>query len=525
MLVKLWLCIRNLTVGLSLACVLEAGSFNVAGLEVKLAQDTLLDMLSLATCAQPPKGVLGKQAKHKSSSGVPSGAPLEAGMERKQKAGLQLLCTEAALGISSVSVVYQTSVTVPAEDRPGAGALVLACTQRLSVQDITAEVCPVDMRGSLQVDGFTLTHHEMPQGTTIPGLHNPSGHTVQVVYAAQCSLQAGRTADMRKAQRSASGRYVFAVQGVGVAQPAAASAPACASPAAFKAAVHLGDTHLVFHADAVLALCTVAGDMAYVLQQVQGPQVQANTGMNSGNMATASSQNLSDFSSQQPQIHAQSESRPDMTMKRAQPRSMPRLRLHLQLSKLQMDFIVADHITWGLALPSVNCHLDSSTIVTLLQQEQFKSQQTLQTEPTQAQLSTEVGSHPSDSQLAQPIQTHELSAQQPNQASSSSAEQPQQSHGLLSLRPNQANGMLGEAPTLQLKDAAVTLNGKLLLLCGILNATLDLFPASTAGRAGSGYKHVSSGAMVFSSGIIWLVVGLSVKSLCHTQICIYIRSS
>lgn len=504
---------------------LKTGSFNLAGLEVKLARDTLLDMLNLATRAQPPKGLLGRQAKHMSSSGVPSGAPLEAGLKRKQKAGLQLLFTEAALGISSVSVVYQTPVTVPAEERPGAGALTLACTERLSVQDITAEVYPVDMRASLQVDGCALTHHEMPQGAEATGVHNASEHTVPVLYAAQCSLQAGRTADMRKAQRSASGRYVFAAQGAGVTQPAAASGPACASPAAITAAVHLGATHLVFHADAVLALCTVAGDMAYVLQQVQTPQVQANAGMKSGNMATASSQNLSDLSSPQPQVHAHSERRPGMTPKRAQPRSMPRLHLHLQLSKLQMDFVVADHITWGLNLPSVNCHLDSSTMIALLQQEQFKSQQRSQTQPTQAQLSTEVGSHPSHSQLAEPIQTHELSAQQPNQASGSSAEQPQQSHGLLSLRPNQANGMLAEAPTVQLKDAAVTLNGKLLLLCGVLNATLDLFPASTTGQAGSGYKHVSSGATVFSSSVIWLLVGLSVQCLCHTQICIYVRSS
>lgn len=464
-----------------------------------LEEGLLHDTLQLVMHAQPPNSLFSRVAKDKHPPDVVRSVS-PAGTSASQKPSLKLQLTEISLGMSNTNVVYQTTVTVPDLDRPGSGALTLVWTERFAVQDVTAEAYPQDMRASLQVEGLALSHQELPQDTRT-AQNNTAPQTVQVLYSEQCSLQVGRSADVQTLHQSANGPYSFTAP-TDDASSAASSASACASPAAMTAAVQLVGTCLVFHADAVLALCKAAGDVSGVMQQAKAMQQQVQLGIVPGQRLTAS---LPDSFTNQQQPDILPELKSDSKAKAPKLRSFPRVHVHVHVTRMQADFIVAEHITWGLSLPSVNCHLDSRALVALLQQQQFRMQQGQQTHIAHSELSSESRQGAQLTQPTEPVQASGFQpvlpdqasgvlAQQPDQASGS-AEQPNQAEQLTSLRPNKANAMLAERPRLLLNEGAVTLNGKLLLFCGVLDASLDLFPSSTPSQAArpphSGAAHIA----------------------------------
>lgn len=445
-----------------------------------LAQEVLQDMVLLAMHAQPPTALFSRRALGKQSPAILQHAPAAA-VGSKQKTGRQLQVTEASLGISAVSIVYQTTVTVPAEDRPEAGALTLACTERFSVQGITAEVYPLDMQASVQIEGLAVSHQEAPETIGGNSTGNAAGQTVQIVSAAQWTLQAGKTADMQAAQRTPRGSYVF-IQGAKSTSSAASSTSACASPPAITTAVHLQGTHAVFHADAVLAMCKAAGDVSHILQQAKATHEQP--GMASDGTSSVSP---TPAFGHEAQFNMQPDTRPSPKTKTAKPKTMPRIKVNLQVSELQVDFIVAEHITWGLNLPNVSCHIDSKTVVALLQKQQLRPKQS---PATQFYPAIQTGPETQMGQLPEPNQASGYSTEEPDKASGPTMSE----GGLLDLRPNKASGQSAERPRLQLKDAAVTLNSKLLLLCGVLDASLDFFPTSaTLPNASTALKQPKSG--------------------------------
>ena len=450
-----------------------------------LAQEVLRDMVLLAMHAQPPTALFSRRALGKQSPATPQQA-LAAAVESKQKTARKLQLTEASLGISAVSIAYQTTVTVPAEDRPESGALTLACTERFSVQGITAEVYPLNMRASVQIEGLAVSHREAPEATGGNSVDNALGQSVQIISAAQWSLQAGKTADMQAAQRTPRGSYIF-LQGSEPMSPAASSTSACASPPAVTTAVHLQGTHAVFHADAVLAMCKAAGDVVHVLQQAKATCERPGMASNG-----TSSVSPTPAFGREAQFNMQPETRPSPKTKTAKPKTMPKIKVHLQVVNLQVDFIVAEHITWGLSLPNVSCHLDSKTLAALLQKQQLRPKQG---PATQLYPAIQTGPETQMVQLPEPDRASGYSTEEPNKASGPTMSE----GGLLDLRPNKASGQSAERPRLQLKDAAVTLNSKLLLLCGVLDASLDFFPASaTLPNASTALKQPKSG-MTFCS--------------------------
>lgn len=457
----------------------RAGSMNVAGLEIMLAQIVLQDALTLAVHAKPPSGLFADKAKRRQPPNVSSSDPSTALLhEAKKKPSCKLQLAEASFGMSNVSLAYQTTVTVPEADRLGDGPLTIACTERISVQDVTAEVHPLDMHAFLQIEGLAISHQELPLRSNTP-TSSAAAQSVQMLCAAQCSMQAGKADDIQHAQHRTSGRLSFKAPGAEMVLPASSPASACARPPALAAAIQLVGTTFVFHADAVLALCKAAGDVAAVMQQAQAMAGQLQSEVMSTPAAPPCDSQQPPASSSSV-LHPHDGSLPTVASakkaKQAKPTTFPRVHLHLQVIQLQADFIVAEHITWGLSLPSVHCHLDSSIFVALLQQQQITGQHGQPAQPDQSEVAVQPEPDTQPHQPTEPPQDGLDPTRLPYQASGLSAGQPNQADGLTPLRPTKAGGLPAECPRLQLKEAAVTLNSKLLLFCGVMDANIDFFP-------------------------------------------------
>lgn len=443
-----------------------AANLNLDGLNVLLTRGMIRDLITLLEAARPPQALLRNRQSIKHDPVV--GTPTTSISTSKKKSKLALLLNELTVAISSVSVTYQTALVVSAEDRPDTGGLTLACTEHLAVQEITAEVLPSSLRASLQVNGLSLSHKETPQ-TPTPSTTGSSTtartHTLQVLHASQFSLQAATASDMRTAQRTISGRYSFITQET-AASPAAASCPAAVPASAagarlppFTAVLAMNGLHPVFHADAVLALCQVAADVASVQQQTRAVTAPTQPPLVSADGNGFPSQLQSERVSE-PQVsnEAANPSGPPIPPKAklTRAKALPRVHLIVQVSQCQADFLVAEDIVWGVCVPDLHCTLDSNCLTSILRQHHTG---TTGPQPAQQHTQRHAPQHGQSSEEVAAVTQTDPNAAMPELS-----------------RLEQATELEAEPPQVQLKEAAITLNSKLLLFCGLLDVNLDLFP-------------------------------------------------
>ena len=467
-----------------------AGNLAVTGCEAHLTHSMLLDLASLSLSLLPPKGLFMKgNTGTAASTNLPARNQQTADLRgRATKTKLALQVTRVTVGVTSLVVGYQTAVEVAAAERRQEqdGALLLRCTQCLTLQELTAEVYPLSYRGSLQMHNLAVTHQET-QGGSPPGIASAGQlqHEIDILHAAHLSVQA-EEALADNANTLPGSLSVAADHSASVGKMDQESDQS--GPPRLAVKVALSAWRSGFHADAVIGLCKAAADVSSVVHQ---------TGASLQTISFESVQVNSKAAKVPALYHAEAATAPagdDATSrimaKLSKLQKLPAVKLTVDITRWQTDVIVADHIVWGARVADVQLKLDSH-ILLALQQQQLQVQLT---------------------QLPQQSQAH--SSEQAQQAELANSAQPmeqqqQHSRGMTERHHYKELLAASERPSLVARVICLTLNKKALLQCGEIDGSLNLSPRhehqpsisrafSSSTSLGSPRRQASLGKMVFA---------------------------
>ena len=472
--------------------IATAGNLAVTGCEAHLTHSMLLDLASLSLSLLPPKGLFMKR-----NTGIAANANLPARDQqsadfrgRANKPKLVVQITRVTVGVTSMVVGYQTAVEVAAADRlpEQHSVLTLRCTQCMTLQELTADICPVSYRGSLQMNNLAVIHQET-QGSSPPGMPSSgqsghSQHEIDILHASHLSVQAEALAE--HANTLPSSHSIDADHPASLGKMDQNSEQL--GPPRFAVKVALNAWRTGFHADAVIGLCKAAGDVLSVVHQTAA-SLQA-ISLESVEVNSKAAKVPSVGPAEAAIAPARGDARSRIVAKLSKLQTLPAVSLTVEITRWQTDIIVADHIVWGARVAEVQLKLDSRILLALQQQQ------------LQAQL-TQLPQQSSAQSLGQAHQAELASSTQP-------VEQKQQhSRGMTKAHSVKELLAASKRPSLVARVICFTLNKKALMQCGEIDGSLNLCPRhenhpsisrafSSSASLGSLRRQASLGKMVFT---------------------------